>query len=170
MRVSNCIILYRSFSLSRQKKKQIGNRPEEEATKMRYYERLIYKQFFKVSGLNCGLQFLSYLPICRNISCTFVELCMEMPYWCTVLVHQYGRQKSTKHLEFTFSIKALSFHSRTSILAENQEERLFFNNIAFLFWHHALRKLGSSICCIFEMKHAMRMETCTKIYFLLSST
>ena len=31
-----------------------------------------------------------------------------------------------KRLEFTFSIKALSFHSRTSILAENQEERLFF--------------------------------------------
>ena len=33
-----------------------------------------------------------------------------------------------KHLEFTFSIKALSFHSRTSIrgyTAENQEERLF---------------------------------------------
>ena len=45
-----------------------------------------------------------------------------------------------KHLEFTFSVKALSFHSRTSIrahkhissntlngyTAENQEERLFF--------------------------------------------
>ena len=29
---------------------------------------------------------------------------METPYWCTVLVHQYGRQKSTKHLEFTFSL------------------------------------------------------------------
>ena len=42
---------------------------------------------------------------------------MEMPYWCTVLVHQYGRQKSTKHLEFTFSIKALSFHWETSIPA-----------------------------------------------------
>ena len=35
-----------------------------------------------------------------------------------------------KHLDFTFFIKALSFHSRTSIrahkhTAENQEERLF---------------------------------------------
>ena len=95
VRVANCIILYRLFSLSRQKK-QIGNCPVEEAKKMRCYKRLIFKQFVKVSCLNCGPQFLSYLPICRNISCTFVELCMEMPYWCAVLVHQYGRQKLTK--------------------------------------------------------------------------
>ena len=92
---------------------------------------------------------------------------METPYWCTVLVHQYGRRKSIKHLEFTFSMTALSFHSRTSIrahkhisnawngyTAENQEERLFFNEIAFLCWCHALWKLGSSNCCSFEMKHA----------------
>ena len=39
-------------------------------------------------------------------------LCIETPYWCTVLVHQYGCRNSTKHLEFTFS--------------ENQEERPFF--------------------------------------------
>ena len=57
----------------------------------------------------------SFRVICRNVSRTFVELCMGTPYWCTVLVHQYGRRKSTKHLEFTFSIKALSFHSRTSL-------------------------------------------------------
>ena len=42
---------------------------------------------------------------------------METPYWCTVLVHQNGRRKSTKNLEFTISIKALSFHLRTSIRA-----------------------------------------------------
>ena len=59
----------------------------------------------------------SFWVICRNISCTLVELCMEMLYWFTVLVHQYGCRKSTKHLEFTFSIKALSFHWETSICA-----------------------------------------------------
>ena len=56
--------------------------------------------------------------ICRNVSRTFVELCMETPYWCTVLVHQYGHGKRQKHLEFTFSTKALSFHSKTSIRAD----------------------------------------------------
>ena len=59
----------------------------------------------------------SFWVICRNVSRTFVELCMETPYWYTVLVHQYCRWKSTKQLEFAFSIKALSFHSRTSMCA-----------------------------------------------------
>ena len=34
------------------------------------------------------------------------------------------------------------------------------------YFGHALWKLGSSNCCIFEMKHATGMEICTKIYFL----
>ena len=42
----------------------------------------------------------------------------------------------------------------------------FFNETAFLFWCHALWKLRSSNCCIFEMKHATGLETCTRIYFL----
>ena len=73
-----------------------------------------------------------------------------------------------KHLEFTFSIKALPFHSRASIHAHCRKSRgeTFFNETAFLFWCHALWKLGSSNCCIFEMKQATGMETCTKIYFL----
>ena len=50
--------------------------------------------------------------------------------------------------------------------AENQKERLFFNETAFLFWCHALWKLGSSNCCILEMKHVTGMETCIKIYFI----
>ena len=33
-------------------------------------------------------------------------------------------------------------------------------------YYHALGKLGSSNCCIFEMKHASGLETCTKISFL----
>ena len=49
---------------------------------------------------------------------------------------------------------------------KNQEERLFFNKTAFLFSCRALWKLGITNCCIFEMKHATEMETCTKIYFL----
>ena len=44
-----------------QQKKQIGNRPVEEAKKMKCYKRLIYKQFVQVSGV-CGPQFLSNLP------------------------------------------------------------------------------------------------------------
>ena len=53
---------------------------------------------------------------------------------------------------------------RVDSTAENQEERLFFKETAFLFWCHALWKLGSF--CIFEMKHATVMETCAEIYFL----
>ena len=64
----------------------------EEAKKMKCYKRLMYKQFAQVSGL-CGPQFLSYLP--KRFT-HFVDLCRETPYWCTVLVHQYGRRKLTK--------------------------------------------------------------------------
>ena len=118
-------------------KKQIGNRPVEEAKKMKCFKRLIYKKSQVFMTHSFGI-------ICRNFSCIFVKLCMETPYWCTVLVHQYGRRKSTKQLEFTFSLKVLSVHSRTSIrahkhifqylkwygyTAENQEET-FFNETA----------------------------------------
>ena len=51
--------------------------------------------------------------------------------------------------------------------AENQEERLFFNETALLFWCYALWKLGSLNCCIFEKKHATGMETCAEIYFFI---
>ena len=50
----------------------------------------------------------TFWVICRNISRTIIELCMETPYLCT---------NQQKHLEITFSIKALSFHSRASIRA-----------------------------------------------------
>ena len=86
----------------------------EEAKKTKCYKRLIYKQFVQVSGL-CGPQFLTYLPK------RFTQLCMALyggrrhigtPFWCNNMAA--GNQQ--KHLEFTFSIKALSFHSRTSKL------------------------------------------------------
>ena len=146
---------------------------------MKCYKTLTYKQFVQVSGL-CDPQFLSYLPkrfthLCRPLHIVWRRH-IGVPFWCTTM--SAGNQQ--KHLELTFSLKALSFHSRTSIrayinissntwngyTAENQEERLFFNETAFLFWCHALWKLGSSNCCIFEMKHATGMETCTKINFL----
>ena len=44
---------YRSFSLSRNKKGKLKNRPVEEAKKMKCYKRLINRQFVQVSGL-CG--------------------------------------------------------------------------------------------------------------------
>ena len=84
----------------------------------------------------------SFWVICLNISRTIVELCMKTPYLCTVLAA--GNQK--KHLEFTFSIKDLSFHSRASIRAHKHifsylkwlncwksRGEGFFNEIAFLF-------------------------------------
>ena len=60
------------FTVSQQKKKN-GNRPVEEAKKMKRYKRLIYKQFVKVSGL-CGPQFLSYLAK------RFTHLCRTLVY------------------------------------------------------------------------------------------
>ena len=50
----------------------------------------------------------TFWVICRNISRTIIELCMKTPYLCA---------NQQKHLEITFSIKALSFHSRASIRA-----------------------------------------------------
>ena len=61
----------------------------------------------------------------------------------------------------------ISSNTWNGYTAENQEERIFFNETAFLFWCHALWKLGSSNCCIFEMKHAMGLKTCKKINFLI---
>ena len=63
-------------------KKYIGNRPVEEAKKMKCYKRLIYKQFFQVSGL-CGPQFLSYLPK------RFTHLCRAL-YGDAILVYHFG--------------------------------------------------------------------------------
>ena len=105
---------------------------------------------------------------------------METPYWCTFLVHQYVRREINKNIwSSLFLLKLFLFTREVAYVrinissntwrgytAENQEERLFFNETAFLFWCHAMWKLGSSICCIFKMKHATEMDTCTKIYFL----
>ena len=63
-------------------KKYIRNRTVEEAKKMKCFKRLIYKQFFQVSGL-CGLQFPSYLPK------RFTHLCRAF-YGDAILVYRFG--------------------------------------------------------------------------------
>ena len=78
----------------------------EEAKKMICYKRLIFKQFVQVSGL-FGPQFLSYLPK------LFTHLCRAL--YGDAINMAAGNQQ--KHLVFTFPIKALYFHSRTSIRA-----------------------------------------------------
>ena len=55
----------------------------------------------------------SFSVIYRNVSRTFVEVCVETPYWCTVLVHQYGRRKSTKTPRVHF------FYKNSFFLLEN---------------------------------------------------
>ena len=79
----------------------------EEAKKM-IYKRLIYKQFFKLSSLS-EPQFLSYLPK------HFTHLCRALYGDANLTNMASGNQQ--KHLEFTFSINALPFHSRASISA-----------------------------------------------------
>ena len=54
----------------------------EEAKKIKFYKRLIYKQFFQVSGL-CGPQFLSYLPK------RFTQLCRAF-YGDAILLYSFG--------------------------------------------------------------------------------
>ena len=141
------------------------------------YERLIYKQFVQVSGL-CGPQFLSYLPK------RFTHLCRAL-YGDAILVHRFGAPiwppeineniwsllflqklflftRELAYVRINISSNTWSFY-----IAENQEKILFFNKTAFLFWCHALWKLGSSNCFIFEMKHATGLETCNKNVFLV---
>ena len=119
-----------------------------EAKKIRYYKSLIHKQFVHVSGL-CGSQFLSYLPK------LFTHLCRAL-YEVDILMYSFGApirppEINKADLKFTFSIKAFSFSRELAYVhmnvssntlngytAENQEERLFFNETAFLFWCYAL--------------------------------
>ena len=101
--LSNILRFYRHAIKTAQK--NTGNRPVEEAKKVKCYKRLIYKKFFQISGLVAH----SFWVICRNISRTFVELCMETPYWWTVLVHQCRRRKSTKTSAVYFFYKSSFF-------------------------------------------------------------
>ena len=146
------------------------------------------KQKNKINNLSRSQVFVarSLWVICRNVSRSFAELL----FGGAILVHQYGQYGfgapmwppeinkniwSSLFLEkfFLFTRELAYVHINISsntwngYTAENQEERLFFNETAFQFWCHALLKLGSSNCCICEVKHATGLESCTKIYFFV---
>ena len=89
----------------------------EEPEKMKCYKRLIYKTFFPSlrSGL-FGPQFLSYLPKLFTHLCKVYGDAIFAPFWCTNI----GDGNQQKHLELTFSIKALSFHWSSSIRAHKR--------------------------------------------------
>ena len=109
---------------------------------MKCYKRLIYKQFFQVSGL-CGPQFLSYLQK------RFTHLCRAL-YGDAILVYRFGPPILPPEINkniwsslfvwklFLFTRKLAyvrinrSSYTRNGYTAENQEERLFFNETAFL--------------------------------------
>ena len=136
----------------------MGNHPVEEAEKMKCYKRLTYKQFIQVSGL-CGPQFLSYLPK------RFTHPCRAL-YGDAILMYRFGapiwRPEINKNIWgslfllklFPFTRKLayvginISFNTWNGYIAENQEERLFFNETAILFSCHALWKRGSSNYCV----------------------
>ena len=85
----------------------------EEAKKMKCYRRLLYKQFVQVSGL-CGPTVSELFAETFHAPFKFVwRRHIGAQFWCTNMV----AENQQKHLEFTFSIKAPSFHSRTSIRA-----------------------------------------------------
>ena len=140
----------------------------------------MYKQLstiVQVSGLY-GLQFLSCLPkrftrLCRALYGDAMHICVQ--FWYTNM----AARNQQNHLEFTFSIKALSFHSRASISAHKHifyyEKRLncwksggetFFQRDSIPSLVARTVKTRKSNCFIFEMKHATGLKTCTKIYFL----
>ena len=84
----------------------------EKAKKMKCYKRQIYKQFVQVS-------------VWDTVSELFAET-FHAPLWSFVWRRHIGvpfccinmaARNHQKHLGFTFSMKALSFHSRTSIRA-----------------------------------------------------
>ena len=80
----------------------------KKAKKMKCYKRLIHKQSLQVSGL-CGSPFLSYLP--KRLT----QLCRAL-YGVAMLVYHFGTpiwrpDVNKKHLESTFTMKALSFRS-----------------------------------------------------------
>ena len=52
-----------------------------------------------------------FTHLCRALYADVILVHIAIPFWCTNMAA--GNQQ--KHLEFIFSIKALSFHSRTSI-------------------------------------------------------
>ena len=109
--------------------------------------------------------------ICRNVSRTFVEFCMETPCWCTVLFHKYGRQKSTKTSGVHYFYKKLFLFTRElANVRINIKERLFFNERPFLFWCYALWKLEVQIAVFSKWNMLREWKLVQRFTFCLSST
>ena len=71
------------------------------------------------------------LVVYRNVSRKFLELCMEMPCWCTNMGHQYGDLRSTKtsfwiSLSFVHSHKHI-FYCLKCLNGWNYKEIAFYN-------------------------------------------
>ena len=130
----------------------------------------------EVSGF-CGPQYSFRRVICRNVSPTFVELCMHGDH---ILVDSFGPPiwPPGNRLFFFYKSSFLSLESwRTCTYAYSLKPEMvkrlkikrrdffFFNETGFLFWCYALCKLVSLNCYVFEMKHASGLET-TKIFIL----
>ena len=149
---------------------------------MKGYKRLI----IYINNLSKSQVFVahSFWVIYWNVSCTFVELCMETLYigvqfWYTNMAA--GNQQ--RHVEFTFSIKALSFHSRASIYVHKHNYLLIFGIVKLLkikrryfFWtgQHSSECFGVTTVKMLKFKLLYfrneicygTQETCTEIYFL----
>ena len=76
---------------------------------MKYYKRLIYKQFAQISGL-CGPQFLSYLS--KHFTHLYRAFSIGDIVWrrhIGLIGGQLGRRKSTKTSGVHFFFKSSSF-------------------------------------------------------------
>ena len=141
---------YRSFSLSRNKKNKLETVPLKNPNKKSKINNLSRSQVFVAHSL---------WVICRNVSRSFVELCMETPYWCTNMAAGNENIWSSLFLEklFLFTQELAYVHINISsntwngYTAENQEERLFFSETAFQFWCHALWKLQIAVFAKWNM-------------------
>ena len=111
----------------------------EQAKKTKCYKRLIYKQFVQVSGL-CDPQFLSYLP--KRITYHCRALYGDATDWTPIWPPEINKNiwSSLFLLKALFFTRVLEFgridissNTWNGYTAENQEERLFFNETAFLF-------------------------------------
>ena len=128
---------------------------------MKCYKRLLCKQFVQVSGL---------MHLCRAFyGDAILVYCFSAQIWPPEInKNMWSSLFLIKLFLFTQELAYvhinISSNTWNGYTAENQEERLFFNETAFQFWCHALLKLGSSNCCICEMKHATGLERCAKIY------
>ena len=62
-------------------------------------------------------EYICFSPETALVRAVTPVLCRALNGGAILLVHRFGTGNQQKHLEFNFSLKALFFHSRTSIRA-----------------------------------------------------